>query len=84
MEKTIKIYKNQRPQFPECPYRVTINGEEDPRNRDFEDVADIQDSFLFLRENGLYQGYTIESPNGKKFNLDEELQKRQNIGSDEP
>lgn len=58
MAKIITIYKEDR--IKGWPYRVLINGQKDPSNRDFEDKTDIYKTFDALQEAGFYKGYTFE------------------------
>lgn len=43
----------------EFPWRVTVDGKEDPRNRDFEDFNDVKETYTILQEAGYYKGYEI-------------------------
>lgn len=57
--KIIEAYKAGPSGRDHFNYRVMINGQEDPRNRDFRNDADIKESFVFLAEHGCYSGWTL-------------------------
>ena len=66
----IEVYRNPNPANKKFPWRVRINGEEDPRNRDFENKADLLDSFKALNDEGYYKGAVIKFPDGTRYDLD--------------
>ena len=42
-----------------CPWRITIDGKEDPCNRDFKDPKDIREWFETMTAYGYYIGYEL-------------------------
>jgi len=72
----IEVYKNAKPKDKSYPWRVRIDGKEDPRNRDFHNRVDILDSFKTLNLEGYYIGATIVFPplqgeaQGERIDLD--------------
>ena len=57
-EHTIKAYRREDDNS-KCPWRVLINGKEDPLNRDFKDKQDIHDWFDTMTANGFYKDYDL-------------------------
>lgn len=58
MAKRITIYKESGAKG--WPYRVLIDGQKDPSNRDFEDKSDVYETFDALQDAGFYKGCTFE------------------------
>lgn len=58
MAKRITIYKEKEAKG--WPYRVLIDGQKDPRNRDFEDKSDVYETFDALQDAGFYKGCIFE------------------------
>lgn len=58
MAKLITIYKEIGAKG--WPYRVLIDGQKDPSNRDFEDKSDVYETFDALQDAGFYKGCIFE------------------------
>ena len=56
MEKTIVAFYSGKGEF---PWRVKVDGHADPRNRDFEGIADVRETYAILQAEGFYLGYTV-------------------------
>lgn len=54
--KTIEAFNTNQGAF---PWRVTVDGKPDPRNRDFESMMDVRKTYAILQAAGFYKDYTI-------------------------
>lgn len=55
----ITMYRYTSDPAERCPFKVFVNGKKDPRNRDFENAADVRSCYEALQEAGLVKDFTI-------------------------
>ena len=64
----ITVYKPETVEHPWAPLRVLVDGKPDPRNREFESLRDIHETYALLQANGFYRDYFIDTKTKGPFN----------------